>query len=72
MKPLLFTCNYGGAVEVTGAGEIVMDDVATRWSNTLTVAGCSVAAARWARVRSCDVAAMSWLLSKMSAVWLLG
>ena len=51
MKPLLFTYTYGGAVEVTGAGEIMMNDAATRWLNTLTAAGCSAAAARWARVR---------------------
>ena len=51
MKPLLFTCKYGGAVEVAGAGEIVMDNDATRWLNALTDAGCSAAAARWARVR---------------------
>ena len=37
---------------MAGAGEIVMDDDATRWLNALTTdAGCSAAAARWARVR---------------------
>jgi hypothetical protein len=58
MKPLLFTYSYGGAVEVAGAGEIVMDDDATRWLNALTVAGCSAAAARWARARRRDVMAV--------------
>jgi hypothetical protein len=67
MKPLLFTCKYGGAVEVTGAGEIMMNDAATRWLNTLT----ELAALLPPLAGLACVGAMSWL-SKMSAVWPLG
>jgi len=61
MKPLLFTCKYGGAVEVTGAGEIMMNDVATRWPNTLT-ALTALAALLPPLAGLARVDAMSWLL----------
>lgn len=53
MKPLLFTCKYGGTVEVAGAGETVMNDDATRWLKALTAADCT-AASRWARAHRRD------------------